>query len=159
MNSPYMGNFKVTQTMHSKHDGLDLVGITSKNIHSTVNGVVYHAGYENPNNHKQGFGLFVCIKADNGNFYYFGHLSEICVEANQRVKITDKIGVEGSTGYSTGSHLHYEVRPKFEKGEFLDVVKISGIKNTVDIIQNDGYTQPTDNHFNCPYCGKKIEVK
>ena len=48
MNSPYMGRFTVTQAYSSAHDGLDLVGLDSKQIHSTVNGTVIHAGWENP---------------------------------------------------------------------------------------------------------------
>ena len=111
MNSPYMGNFKVTQEYKgATHDGLDLVGQDSKNIHSTVNGVVEYAGWENSANHSQGFGQYVKI-VDNATGYgfYFGHLSTIKVKVGDRVKITDVIGVEGSTGNSTGSHLHYQV--------------------------------------------------
>ena len=48
MNSPYMGRFQITQAFTSEHDGLDLVGQDSKQIHSTVNGTVIHAGWENP---------------------------------------------------------------------------------------------------------------
>ena len=62
MNSPYMGNFKVTQEYKgATHDGLDLVGQDNKNIHSTVNGVVAFAGWENPSKHSQGFGQYVKI--------------------------------------------------------------------------------------------------
>ena len=47
MNSPYMGDFKVTQEYKGNdHDGLDLVGIASKEIHSTVNGTVEFAGWD-----------------------------------------------------------------------------------------------------------------
>lgn len=46
MNSPYMGRFQITQAFTSEHDGLDLVGLDSKQIHSTVNGTVIHAGWE-----------------------------------------------------------------------------------------------------------------
>lgn len=108
-----MGKFRVSQGYSQKHTGLDLVGIDSKEIHSTVNGVVDYAGWENAGNHKQGFGQYVRIK-DNatGHEYYFGHLSEIRVKVGQAVKITDVIGIEGSTGYSTGSHCHYEIRKK-----------------------------------------------
>ena len=53
MNSPYNGKFKVSQQFKgSLHDGLDLVGIDSKEVHSTVNGVVEKAGWENALNHK-----------------------------------------------------------------------------------------------------------
>ena len=77
MNSPYMGNFKVTQEYKgATHDGLDLVGKDSKNIHSTVNGVVEYASWENSANHSQGFGQYVKIIDDaTGYGFYFGHLS------------------------------------------------------------------------------------
>ena len=117
MNSPYMGNFQVTQEFKGQaHDGLDLVGLDSKEIHSTVNGTVHYAGWENSANHSQGFGQYVCIRSTGGNYYYFGHLSEIRVKVGDTVKITDVIGVEGNTGYSTGSHCHYCVRPQFSAG-------------------------------------------
>lgn len=138
MNSPYMGKFRVTQTQHSQHDGLDLVGLDSKEIHSTVTGTVHYAGWENPANHAQGFGQYVCIKSADGKYYYYGHLSEIRVSAGQSVKITDVIGIEGSTGYSTGSHCHYCVRPQFAKGNALNISTISGIPNALGDY-DDGY--------------------
>ncbi len=139
MNSPYMGDFKVTQTKHANHDGLDLVGLDSKEIHATVNGVIERAGWENPSNHKQGFGLYVRIKKDGSNDrYYFGHLSEVKVKVGDHVKITDVIGKEGSTGNSTGSHCHYCVRGNASKAEVKDVCSISGIPNKLGVY-NDGY--------------------
>ena len=138
MNSPYEGKFRVTQTQHSQHDGLDLVGIDSKEIHATVNGVVQYAGWENPNNHKQGFGQYVCIKGDDGKYYYYGHLSEIKVKTGERVKCTQVIGIEGSTGYSTGSHCHYCIRPQFAAGNAYSTPSISGIPNALGIY-DDGY--------------------
>lgn len=141
MNSPYMGKFKVTQAYKgdSVHDGLDLVGIDSKEIHSTVNGTVHYTGWENSGNHSQGFGQYVCIKGTDGRYYYYGHLSEIRVKVGQSVKITDVIGVEGSTGYSTGSHCHYCVRQNFCKGNSFDVSQISGIPNCEGGTYDDGY--------------------
>ena len=138
MNSPYEGKFRVTQTQHSSHDGLDLVGIDSKEIHATVNGVVQYAGWENPNNHKQGFGQYVCIKGDDGKYYYYGHLSEIKVKTGERVKCTQVIGIEGSTGYSTGSHCHYCIRPQFAAGNAYSTPSISGIPNALGVY-DDGY--------------------
>ena len=138
MNSPYMGKFRVTQEFKgSEHDGLDLAGIDSKEIHSTVSGTVCYAGWENPQNHSQGFGQYVCINS-NGKFYYFGHLSEIKVRCGQNVKCTDIIGIEGSTGYSTGSHCHYCIRPQFAKGNAFNVSEISGIPNALGTY-DDGY--------------------
>ena len=139
MNSPYNGNFKVTQEYKgASHDGLDLVGIDSKEIHSTVNGVVEFAGWENSNNHSQGFGQYVKI-IDNktGYGFYFGHLSTIKVKVGQSVKITDVIGIEGNTGNSTGSHCHYCIR-KNGKGTHIDVSNYRGIPNKLGTY-NDGY--------------------
>lgn len=144
MNSPYTGRFYITQGFTlTKHDGLDLVGQDSKDIHSTVNGTVHYAGYENPANYKQGFGLYVCIQSDSdGCFYYYGHLSTCKVKTGDRVKITDVIGVEGSSGYSTGKHCHYEIRKTFMKdspNNVVDVCKVSGIPNTPGAVYDDGY--------------------
>lgn len=140
MNSPYMGKFQVTQEFKgADHDGLDLVGLHDKEVHSTVNGTVRYAGWENSNNHKQGFGQYVCVRSDtDGNYYYFGHLSELKVKTGDKVKITDVIGIEGDTGYSFGSHCHYCVRKNYAKGNFLNVSEISGIPNKLGTY-DDGY--------------------
>ncbi|MDE6425636.1 MAG: M23 family metallopeptidase [Ruminococcus sp.] len=148
MNSPYMGKFQVTQEFKGQsHDGLDLVGLDSKEIHSTVNGIVHYAGWENCANHSQGFGQFVCIKGTDARFYYFGHLSEIRVNVGDAVKITDVIGIEGNTGYSTGSHCHYCARPQFSYGNALNISEISGIPNVLGIY-DDGYATIIRNSVN-----------
>ena len=145
MNSPYMGKFQVTQEFKGQaHDGLDLVGLDSKEIHSTVNGTVHYAGWENSANHSQGFGQYVCIRSTDENFYYFGHLSEIRVKSGDTVKITDVIGIEGNTGYSTGSHCHYCVRPQFSSGNALNISEISGIPNALGVY-DDGYVTASKN--------------
>jgi len=143
MNSPYNGKFRVTQQFKgASHDGLDLVGLDSKEVHSTVNGVVEIATWENSANKKQGFGLYVRIRQDGSvDRYYYGHLSKITVSVGQRVKIGDIIGIEGSTGYSTGSHCHYCVRANAIISQFKDVSAISGIPNQLGVY-DDGY-RPT----------------
>ena len=140
MNSPYMGKFQVTQEFKgADHDGLDLVGLHDKEVHSTVNGTVRYAGWENSKNHAQGFGQYVCVRSDaDGNYYYFGHLSELKVKTGDKVKVTDVIGIEGDTGYSFGSHCHYCVRKNYAKGNFLNVSEISGIPNKLGTY-DDGY--------------------
>lgn len=153
MNSPYMGNFKVTQEYKgAAHDGLDIVGQESKEIHSTINGVVEFAGWENPNNHNQGFGQYVKIIDNNTGYgFYFGHMSEIKVKVGQSVKITDVIGIEGNTGNSTGPHCHYCIR-KNGKGTQIDVSAFSGIPNKIGVY-NDGYKSGNND------TEKKIELK
>lgn len=152
MNSPYMGDFQVTQKFKgADHDGLDLVGLHDKEVHSTVNGTVRYAGWENSKNHAQGFGQYVCVRSDDdGYYYYFGHLSELKVKTGDKVKITDVVGIEGDTGYSFGSHCHYCVRKNYSKGNFLDVCEISGIPNKLGTY-NDGYLDKIS--------GKKEEPK
>lgn len=144
MNAPYDGDFRVTQQFKgADHDGLDLVGIDSKEIHATVSGTVRYAGWQNSNNHKEGFGQYVCIRSDeDGYYYYYGHLSELKVNTGDKVKVTDVIGIEGYTGYTIpdgpgGSHCHYCVRKNYAKGNFLDVCTISGIPNELGVY-NDG---------------------
>ena len=75
MNSPYYKRFRVTQEYKKgTHDGIDLVGIDSKDIHSTINGTVIFAGWENINNQKQGFGKYIKIKHNNTYSTAYGHL-------------------------------------------------------------------------------------
>ena len=149
MNAPYNGDFYETQQyIHGKHDGLDLVGITHKDIHCVYSGVVIHAGWENENNHSQGFGQYVAIRQDNSNrVWYYGHMSEIKCKIGKHINIGDIIGVEGSTGYSTGNHLHICVRENGIKGCDLNVAQILGIPNVLNNINNpynDGY-EPVNN--------------
>ena len=140
MNSPYEGKFNVTQRFEgSAHDGLDLVGIDSKEIHATADGEIVYAGWENPDNHYQGFGQYVVIQDSKGRMFHFGHLSEIRCKVGDTVKCTDVIGVEGNTGHSTGSHCHYCVRTSLSPGTFLDVTQISGIPNVEGGPYDDGY--------------------
>ena len=139
MNSPYCGKFRISQTFKgAAHDGLDLVGIDSKEIHATANGKVVFAGWENAKNEKQGFGKYVVILA-NGKYYHYGHLSEIKCKYGDQVKMTQVIGIEGSTGNSTGSHCHYCVRTSMNPGTFLDINSISGIPNVQGGIYDDGW--------------------
>lgn len=133
MNSPYKGKFRVSQEFKgAAHDGLDLVGVDSKSIYSTVSGKVEIAGYENNANHKQGFGLYVRILAEgSADRYYFGHLSAVAVKVGQKVKKGDLLGTEGSTGNSTGSHCHYCARTNCSKTAYLNIPALSGIPNAI----------------------------
>lgn len=143
MKSPYKGKFKVTQAFKGeKHRGIDLVGLTSKNIYSTVSGIVEAAGRDvnprDPNDNAYGMGLRIRIKNDaTGFLHYFAHLSKILVQPGQRVKEGDLIGVEGSTGHSTGSHLHYEIRTRVENTTYQDVSLLSGIPNKLGTYEQE----------------------
>ncbi len=86
------------------HDGADFAAPTGTDVLSTADGTVIFAGYEG------GFGRTIRIRHLNGIETVYGHLSKIRVRKGQRVARGDHIGDIGSTGQSTGPHLHYEVR-------------------------------------------------
>ncbi len=86
------------------HAGIDLAGPVGTPIYATADGVVNKAGWGN------GYGNLVQISHGAGMETRYGHMSRILVAANTRVRRGQLIGLMGSTGRSTGSHLHYEVR-------------------------------------------------
>jgi murein DD-endopeptidase MepM/ murein hydrolase activator NlpD len=86
------------------HTGLDFRSSTGDPVRATANGTVETAGWSG------GYGKMVEIDHGNGFSTRYGHLSEIDVKAGQTVKIGQIIGRVGSTGRSTGPHLHYETR-------------------------------------------------
>ena len=118
LGSPYSASFSITQTYNPpNHYGIDIVGLSDKNIYSTVNGVVAESRWENDDDHSQGYGQLVrIVDNDTGLSFIFGHLSERSVSQGDTVTKGQKIGVEGSTGNSTGSHLHYQVSENWNEG-------------------------------------------
>ena len=159
MNSPYKGKFRVSQEFKgSAHDGLDLVGIDSKSIYSTIDGVVEYAGWESAVNHKKGFGKYVRIKQNSSvDRYYFGHLSSIKVKKGQKVYAGTLLGVEGSTGKSTGSHCHYCVRGNASKAQIRDITELSLIPNNIGLY-NDIDEKHSNMSFYPKYNGKSISL-
>ena len=118
LGSPYSASFNITQTYNPpNHYGIDIVGLSDKNIYSTVNGVVVDSRWQNDNDHTAGYGQLVRIlDNDTGLYFIFGHLSQRSVSEGDSVTKGQKIGVEGSTGNSTGSHLHYQVSEGWNEG-------------------------------------------
>ena len=86
------------------HHGVDFAAPKGTLIYSTGDGTVTHAGW------KGGYGLLVTIKHAFGFQTRYAHNSRIYVKVGNRVSRGDKISAMGSTGRSTGTHLHYEVR-------------------------------------------------
>jgi murein DD-endopeptidase MepM/ murein hydrolase activator NlpD len=86
------------------HTGIDLRGDTGEPVRATATGKVTIAGRQG------GYGNMVEISHGNGLATRFGHLSSISVKVGQVVRIGEIIGNIGSTGFSTGPHLHYETR-------------------------------------------------
>jgi murein DD-endopeptidase MepM/ murein hydrolase activator NlpD len=96
------------------HTGIDLRGEIGEPVHATAAGKVSIAGREG------GYGNMVEINHGNGLATRYGHLSKILVKVGQTVRIGEVIGLIGSTGRSTGPHLHYETRIN---GEAVDPQK------------------------------------
>lgn len=88
----------------ARHEGIDLAGKHGSPILSTADGTVTYAGW------MSGYGNLVKIQHDFGLETRYGHMSKIRVKVGQKVSRGDRIGDMGSTGRSTGTHLHYEVR-------------------------------------------------
>ena len=86
------------------HEGLDIVAPTGKEVHATGDGIVTKAGMET------GYGRVVYVSHGFGVTSVFGHLSGFKVEQGQKVRRGQVIGFVGSSGRSTGNHLHYEIR-------------------------------------------------
>ncbi|MES0860916.1 M23 family metallopeptidase [Ruegeria sp. SCPT10] len=86
------------------HNGVDFAGPQGTDIFATADGVVSHAGWQS------GFGRLVKIKHAFGIETLYAHNTKINVKVGQRVSRGDHIADMGSTGRSTGTHLHYEVR-------------------------------------------------
>ncbi len=86
------------------HSGLDLAGPIKSPIYSTADGTVINAERDGS------YGNMVDVDHGFGVVTRYGHLSEISVHKGDKVKKGSIIGIQGSTGRSTGPHLHYEVR-------------------------------------------------
>ena len=86
------------------HTGLDFRAATGDPVRATANGKVVSSGWSG------GYGRMVEVDHGNGLSTRYGHLSEINVRVGDQVRIGQVIGAVGSTGRSTGPHLHYETR-------------------------------------------------
>jgi murein DD-endopeptidase MepM/ murein hydrolase activator NlpD len=86
------------------HTGLDFRGDPGEAIHATAAGTVISAGWGG------GYGKMVEIDHGNGLSTRYGHLSQIDVKVGDEIRIGQVVGRMGSTGRSTGPHLHYETR-------------------------------------------------
>ena len=92
------------------HTGMDLAVPTGTPIRAALGGTVtvskYNAG---------GYGYYVCIDHGNGLVTLYGHCSQLLARVGQTVQAGDIIALSGSTGRSTGPHLHFEVRVNGER--------------------------------------------
>ncbi len=98
----------VSRGMAYGHRGLDITGKKGTPIYACDNGVVEFSG-NGAGTYNWSYGNFVKIDHGNGMTTLYGHMSQVACETGQYVRKGDLIGYVGSTGVSTGNHLHFEV--------------------------------------------------
>lgn len=86
------------------HKGIDIAAVRGTPILATASGKVTFAGWSS------GYGYLVKIDHGNGVETYYGHCSKLYVSAGDTVEAGEEIAAVGSTGNSTGNHLHFEIR-------------------------------------------------
>lgn len=86
------------------HAGIDVAGPPGSPVYAPADGVISYVGFE------EGYGKLVSIDHGYGVITRFGHNSRVFAVVGQKVKRRDVIAAVGSTGHSTGPHVHYEVR-------------------------------------------------
>jgi murein DD-endopeptidase MepM/ murein hydrolase activator NlpD len=110
------------------HTGIDIAGPLDAPIHAAADGVVAVAGAETDSQgHLVGHGNYVVVAHPGRMITLYGHLDQILVHVGQVVHAGDVLGLEGSSGNSTGPHLHFEVH---DAGLLTDPAKylVGGIK-------------------------------
>jgi murein DD-endopeptidase MepM/ murein hydrolase activator NlpD len=97
------------------HAGLDLAVPTGTRVNAAADGVVEFAGWSG------GYGNLVVLRHPDGRETRYGHLSKILVSEGEKISGGQQFAISGSTGKSTGPHLHFEVR---EDGQVVNPLKI-----------------------------------
>jgi murein DD-endopeptidase MepM/ murein hydrolase activator NlpD len=118
-----------------QHKGVDYAAPTGTPVRTVGDGVVEFAGVQ------RGYGNVIEVKHRDGKSTLFAHLSKISVTQGQKVEQGDVIGAVGSTGFSTGPHLHFEFRIN---GEHHDPLTIAQENNTVPLSPS---SRPVFNRF------------
>ena len=106
---PVIGNISsrygaVESVRNHTHQGLDIRAPQGTPIKATADGEVTYAGW------RGGYGNFIVIRHSDEVETYYGHCSKLYVNVGDKVKAGDVIAAVGSTGHSTGNHLHFEIR-------------------------------------------------
>lgn len=106
------------------HTGVDYGAPIGTPVYAIANGVVTFQGWG------EAYGLWVCVRHENGIESRYSHLSRILVKKGQRVSQREVVGLIGSTGRSTGPHLFFEI---ITKGKRIDPTKVKMVKNPTAI--------------------------
>ena len=104
-NGGYLSSYFGEVRAKSVHKGIDIAKNLGESVNASLDGKVISAGYNNG-----GYGNLIVIEHPNNMKTYYAHLNDIYVNVGDMVKKDDIIGAVGSTGNSTGPHLHFELR-------------------------------------------------
>lgn len=127
------GNYK-----KGYHTDIDLVaGEADKYVYSVGPGQVIRARYApGKGADPQGWGNYIIIRQDDGHDVLYAHLALVNVAEGEKVSGGQKIGLQGSTGNSTGPHLHFEVwKGSWEERQDINPAEYLGIVNQVGKVQ------------------------
>ncbi|MBT2407912.1 MULTISPECIES: M23 family metallopeptidase [unclassified Streptomyces] len=98
------------------HTGIDFHAASGTSVHAVGAGTVVEAGWGGA------YGNNVVIKHNDGTYTQYGHMSSLSVSVGEQVTPGQQIGLSGSTGNSSGPHLHFEARTGAEYGSDIDPV-------------------------------------
>lgn len=107
------------------HDGVDIAAPQGTGVYVAAEGRVLRTGYD-----AGGYGRFIEVRHPNGMTTLYGHLSRVDVASGDEIGVNQRIGLVGSTGRSTGPHLHFEVRRGDRQ---IDPVKVMGRDFEVEV--------------------------
>lgn len=138
-NIPLTGTIRITCEYKRKgnwaagwHTGIDMV-CDDDTIYGTCDGTVYKIGVD------KSYGNYITVKAPDGKYHWFCHLSKVTCSVGDKISRTTKIGVMGNTGNSTGKHLHFEIRNSSNKyadtispASYMGMPNKTGTYNTSD---------------------------
>jgi murein DD-endopeptidase MepM/ murein hydrolase activator NlpD len=126
--------YRIHPTLNTReyHAGVDLRAPMDTPVYATADGIVEWSGFHQ----KSGYGNLIILQHNYGFRTYFGHLNKTIVESGKFVKKGDLIAYTGTTGMSSGPHLHYEVRFVQRAVDSIQFVQWS-VKNYKDIFKKE----------------------
>jgi murein DD-endopeptidase MepM/ murein hydrolase activator NlpD len=101
------GGYSFTQPFYPGHSGVDLAAVVGTPVIASDTGMVLYSGWVNAD---WGYGILVVLDHGNGWTTYYAHLSQTYVSCGQVISRGSPLGAVGSTGNSSGPHVHFEMR-------------------------------------------------
>lgn len=148
MTKLYEDDYKITSPFGPRnlngdtrpHKGIDCVGLSSKNVLAVCDATVISSQIIlDKSNATWEWGNYIKLDDGHGYFPHYCHLSKRQVTKGDKIKAGQLIGVEGQTGYSFGSHLHFEVRNaqgvSIDPQEYFVILKEREAKRLMDEVK------------------------